>query len=110
MVCDRHSLSTNSRLSHLLAKCFRTIVITGDTLAYGPSAQSIRWSFSSDVFRPRNKQACREELGLPLIRLLIFLAPAADKSVNESRALVDAPQILTEDSTTTPLDSDSRGQ
>ncbi len=94
MVCDRNSLSTDSRLSHLLAKCFRTIVITGDTLAYGPSAETIRWSSPSDVFRPRNNQACREDLGLPMDRFLILLPSGWDGDRNETRALFAALERL----------------
>ena len=90
ILCDENGVSAAPQMLHLLSKRFRTIVISGNKLAYGPSAETIRWNFSSDVFRPRNKQACRENLGLPMDRFLILLAPGWDAARDESHALLDA--------------------
>lgn len=90
MLCDESGVSAAPELLHLLSKRFRTIVISGYKLASGPSAETIRWSFPLDVFRPRNKQACRENLGLPMDRFLILLAPGWDAARDETHALLEA--------------------
>jgi hypothetical protein len=94
MLCDLNYVNVDSRLSSVLSKRFPTIVIAGNTWASTPSVESIRPGFPLDVFRPRNKQACREDLGLPMDRFLILLASAGDESGNESSLLFDALERL----------------
>jgi len=60
---------------------------------FGPTAPSIevfRLSFPLDVFRPRNRQACREQLGLPLDRFIVLLPASLDDPRKGARALLDA--------------------
>jgi glycosyltransferase involved in cell wall biosynthesis len=60
------------------------------TLVNDPSIEVFRPSLPLDIFRPRNKQACREHFSLPLDRFLILLPASLDEARNRASALLEA--------------------
>jgi len=54
------------------------------------SIEIVRLSFPLDIFRPRNRQTCREQLGLPLDRFIVLLPAALDDPRKGARVLLDA--------------------
>ncbi len=94
MMYSLNEVGAGSQLSRLLSKRFQTITITGNTLPSAPWAEAIRSSFPLDIFRPRNRQACRENLGLPMDRFLILLPPARDGAGDGGLAFLEALKRL----------------
>lgn len=55
-----------------------------------PAVELFRLSFPLEAFRPRDKQACREHLGLPLDRFLVLVPASLDETRKGARALLEA--------------------
>jgi glycosyltransferase involved in cell wall biosynthesis len=68
----------------------RTFAETSDSSQTAPPIGVFRLSFPLDVFRPRNRQACREQLGLPLDRFIVLLPASLDDPRKGARPLLDA--------------------
>lgn len=69
----------------LLSKHFPTSLIADGAASLSPYT-AIPINFRSDVFRPRDRRSCREQLGLSLDSFLVLFADSA----NKGRVLLDA--------------------
>jgi glycosyltransferase involved in cell wall biosynthesis len=55
-----------------------------------PLVETFQYAFPLDMFRPRDKRACREALGLPLGRFIILLPNSLEDARKGGRPLLDA--------------------
>jgi glycosyltransferase involved in cell wall biosynthesis len=101
----RYLLGTKSRPALLAnsewtAAFARRALAPSFTAGRAPSVEVFRLSFPLDVFRPRNKQSCRERFGLPPDRFLVLLPASLDearkgaRSVLEALASLEVPNLL----------------
>jgi glycosyltransferase involved in cell wall biosynthesis len=84
----RPALLANSEWTAAFAR--RALESAFNSSQTAPSIEVFRLSFPLDVFRPRNRQACREQLGLPLDRFIVLLPASLDDPRKGARALLDA--------------------
>jgi glycosyltransferase involved in cell wall biosynthesis len=85
---SRPALLANSEWTAAFAR--RALESAFNSNPTAPSIEVFRLSFPLDVFRPRNRQSCREQLGLPLDRFIVLLPASLDDPRKGARALLDA--------------------
>jgi hypothetical protein len=84
----RPALLANSEWTAAFAR--RALAAAARPGEQGPSVEVIHLSFPLDLFRPRNRRDCREQLGLPLDRFLVLLPASLAEPRKGVRALLDA--------------------
>ena len=85
---NRPALLANSEWTAAFAR--QALAGASVSIQTSPPIEVFRLSFPLDVFRPRNRQACREQLGLPLDRFIVLLPASLDDPRKGARALLDA--------------------
>lgn len=84
---SRPALLANSEWTAAFA---RKALEASFTAGRAPSVELFHLSFPLDVFRPRDKQSCRERFGLPLDRFLVLLPASLDETRKGARAVLEA--------------------
>ncbi len=85
---NRPALLANSEWTAAFAR--QALAGGPDSIRTSPSIEVFRLSFPLDVFRPRNRRDCREQLGLPLDRFIVLLPASLDDPRKGARALLNA--------------------
>ena len=84
----RPALLANSEWTAAFAR--QALAAAGSRGSEAPSIEVVRLSFPLDAFRPRDRQAAREQLGLPLERFIVLLPASLEDHRKGGRALLDA--------------------